>query len=399
MRIPCKSKNYIPAVILFLPAFAYGQSSFQEIENSRIPSLSSISVSPGCGDKVKQRLEQFKDGDLANSRLLQNQLKSHQEGWVEYSPGTCEAGGPPPLCPVNHWYRDPNSMSKWNEEQARVKADRENQVRELANSCNTAYKQAEFNKQQELQQQQQQQQQVYDQKVLAQSEQNKLEMENLMKEQGDRMLAGIQDLKDQITNSMIGFKKGAQASTDNGNGSLPSADDYTPDVPNGGGSSDLQDLQIMQTNIRLFDYESYSKGNPNECDDCFASTTSKWQDVKEYIGDQIKDWVKDKSLEYLSDKYPALQGWYETYNNYSPMVGMWVSNIQSVAAIDNAAICLLNKSLDAFDNNDASEETETRNWNEFNQSFAYALPVVGKLAKGYNTLMGIYAKGRAILAK
>jgi len=34
-------------------------------------------------------------------------------GWVENVPGTCRAGGPPPICPANHWHRDANSIQEW----------------------------------------------------------------------------------------------------------------------------------------------------------------------------------------------------------------------------------------------------------------------------------------------
>lgn len=46
-----------------------------------------------------------------------NRLKTAQEGWEEYRPGTCSAGGPPPICPANHWFRTDvsKSMAKYNE--------------------------------------------------------------------------------------------------------------------------------------------------------------------------------------------------------------------------------------------------------------------------------------------
>lgn len=28
------------------------------------------------------------------------------EVWKEYRPGTCEAGGPPPICKGGHWYKE-----------------------------------------------------------------------------------------------------------------------------------------------------------------------------------------------------------------------------------------------------------------------------------------------------
>lgn len=46
-----------------------------------------------------------------------NRLKTAKDGWEEYSPGTCGAGGPPPICQVNHWFKTSLSeaMAKYNQ--------------------------------------------------------------------------------------------------------------------------------------------------------------------------------------------------------------------------------------------------------------------------------------------
>jgi hypothetical protein len=46
-----------------------------------------------------------KRAELENSTLWTNRRNSAQSGWREHNPGTCGAGGPPPICPVDHWYR------------------------------------------------------------------------------------------------------------------------------------------------------------------------------------------------------------------------------------------------------------------------------------------------------
>ncbi|HMR19213.1 MAG TPA: hypothetical protein PKA53_07925 [Sphingobacterium sp.] len=53
---------------------------------------------------VKLRL-QAKLDEIENSTTWQNRLKSARSGWKEYNPGSCSAGGPPPICVVEHWYR------------------------------------------------------------------------------------------------------------------------------------------------------------------------------------------------------------------------------------------------------------------------------------------------------
>lgn len=53
---------------------------------------------------------------IKNDKSWQNRLKTAQEGWEEYSAGTCSAGGPPPICVVNHWFKTSlaEAMKKYN---------------------------------------------------------------------------------------------------------------------------------------------------------------------------------------------------------------------------------------------------------------------------------------------
>jgi hypothetical protein len=58
-------------------------------------------------DKLLLQIEAYKKQDSANAQSIINNYCAHMRGWVEYHPGTCQAGGPPPICPVNHWYQSP----------------------------------------------------------------------------------------------------------------------------------------------------------------------------------------------------------------------------------------------------------------------------------------------------
>ncbi|MGN6420990.1 MAG: hypothetical protein ACTHMC_25990 [Pseudobacter sp.] len=51
-----------------------------------------------------------------NEASWKNRLQTAQDGWEEKSPGTCSAGGPPPICPANHWFKTTTaaSMAKYN---------------------------------------------------------------------------------------------------------------------------------------------------------------------------------------------------------------------------------------------------------------------------------------------
>ncbi|MFT6185260.1 MAG: hypothetical protein ACJAYM_002794, partial [Flavobacteriales bacterium] len=42
--------------------------------------------------------------EIENSQSWINRRESAERGYKEYNPGTCNAGGPPPICSANHWY-------------------------------------------------------------------------------------------------------------------------------------------------------------------------------------------------------------------------------------------------------------------------------------------------------
>ncbi|MEO6683780.1 MAG: hypothetical protein ABIN48_13240 [Ginsengibacter sp.] len=51
-------------------------------------------------DKLQSMLRHIQE-----NQSWKNRLKTAREGWEEYNPGTCSAGGPPPICVVNHWFK------------------------------------------------------------------------------------------------------------------------------------------------------------------------------------------------------------------------------------------------------------------------------------------------------
>ena len=53
---------------------------------------------------MSQRLKD-KEYEIENETSWVNRRKSAESGWKEYSPGTCSAGGPPPICSADHWYQ------------------------------------------------------------------------------------------------------------------------------------------------------------------------------------------------------------------------------------------------------------------------------------------------------
>lgn len=56
---------------------------------------------------VKKAKKAFEDAldFIKNDQSWKNRLETAKNGWEEYSPGTCSAGGPPPICVANHWFK------------------------------------------------------------------------------------------------------------------------------------------------------------------------------------------------------------------------------------------------------------------------------------------------------
>lgn len=77
-----------------------------KILQARLPSYNFSGLPQHCLNKIKNQIENFVKEDLRNLQFINNQACSYYNGWLEYIPGTCQAGGPPPLCPVNHWYQN-----------------------------------------------------------------------------------------------------------------------------------------------------------------------------------------------------------------------------------------------------------------------------------------------------
>lgn len=53
---------------------------------------------------MSQRLKD-KEYEIENETSWVNRRKSAESGWKEYNPGTCSAGGPPPICSADHWFQ------------------------------------------------------------------------------------------------------------------------------------------------------------------------------------------------------------------------------------------------------------------------------------------------------
>jgi hypothetical protein len=100
----------------------------------RVPSASAANGSPACKAAAARLEQQWEAEDLAQWEPLANRACSAMNGWVEYTPGTCQAGGPPPICKANHWYQDPlTSVARWRQDNAKKYREREDVL--IASTC------------------------------------------------------------------------------------------------------------------------------------------------------------------------------------------------------------------------------------------------------------------------
>ncbi len=74
--------------------------------------LAKVAAKEAAQQKLEDALRR-----IENDQSWKNRLKTAREGWEEYNEGTCSAGGPPPICVADHWFRSSVSkaMQRYNE--------------------------------------------------------------------------------------------------------------------------------------------------------------------------------------------------------------------------------------------------------------------------------------------
>jgi hypothetical protein len=92
-----------------------------------------------CAAPVFQSITDWQNTDACNWEALSNHYCSHQVGWVEINRGTCQAGGPPPICPrTDHWRYDPAAAARFlRDDQQRTTSAREAELAsQVTEACN-----------------------------------------------------------------------------------------------------------------------------------------------------------------------------------------------------------------------------------------------------------------------
>ena len=118
----------------------YEQVSLLEVEGAVLPAKADVPCSEVCTAQVGARVAQFRAQDMGNFAELANRVCSYRLGWVEKVPGTCRAGGPPPLCPVDHWKKVDltTAFASYKVEAEAVKKARREELDLIACSCKMA---------------------------------------------------------------------------------------------------------------------------------------------------------------------------------------------------------------------------------------------------------------------
>lgn len=99
---------------------------------SRLPVIPA-NYPEACQIEAKAKIKAWMDTDIKNLAKLSNRACASLSGWAEVEEGICDAGGPPPICPVtNHWVRDP---LRAREQFESVKLEREMEMLSAGCAC------------------------------------------------------------------------------------------------------------------------------------------------------------------------------------------------------------------------------------------------------------------------
>jgi hypothetical protein len=101
-----------------------------EVLAKRVPTDTHSLVSGDCQSEEQAAIARWNAEDLKDFERLANQLCSAKIGYVEKIPGTCNAGGPPPICKADHWKPGDSqtAMANWEAMGRAIAAEREKQL-------------------------------------------------------------------------------------------------------------------------------------------------------------------------------------------------------------------------------------------------------------------------------
>lgn len=136
-------KYFLSTLIIFLTINSFSQKdchpecniTFEQLFQMRCPPFTKAASDNDCYKKVMDKLQEFKDEDMARFNYLRNVACSHANGWVEITDGACNAGGPPPCCEVQHWVKNPNAWATFKSQMNIIYNKREKQIQDIYYGC------------------------------------------------------------------------------------------------------------------------------------------------------------------------------------------------------------------------------------------------------------------------
>ncbi|NCI45240.1 hypothetical protein [Sediminibacterium soli] len=186
------------SAILFCCQVVFSQASMTEVLNARLPQFPYSVADNSCKQAVDKKYSEYKAQDQQNSKLLTNQLQSHMNGWVEINPGTCNAGGPPPICPVNHWVKDGSSMQRWTAEQNAVRVNREIELRRILENCNTSVRTKQEKERQAYVQAENERVKAENERILAEERARQERLDNALRGLQNDIAANNRETEDEL---------------------------------------------------------------------------------------------------------------------------------------------------------------------------------------------------------
>lgn len=138
--------TFLLSFLLFYGLFAQSTDchpdcdvTWEQIRNIRNPLWTVVDITVECEEKIKKKRDEFEADDFKNFAYLKKVACSYAAGWVENIEDECQAGGPPPCCPVQHWHKDPNALEIYKKKMRAVHDKRWNEINEIYKSCMKNY--------------------------------------------------------------------------------------------------------------------------------------------------------------------------------------------------------------------------------------------------------------------
>lgn len=122
--------------MIYVLVLLAGNVEAQPIRSFSVPLQTPYSSSSQCRDLMEKAMMQWRGQD-SNDREMQNRYRTAQQGWQEKVPGTCSAGGPPPICPVDHWVlvSIDKAMDQFHKHYSHLAAQRQGQLYSIRDRC------------------------------------------------------------------------------------------------------------------------------------------------------------------------------------------------------------------------------------------------------------------------